>query len=260
MARIKTSELISSIAGMVGDHIYSCWKGQQYIMSKPVTISRPCSPAQSAVTASVTAISRMWYSALTEAQRAGWNEFAQQLGSASDQRGANLGGGTGVLQVIPRDGGVMSGFNSFVKTNVVALMAGFIMASPPVPNAPLGIDAPNAPTDLLFAFYCSLPAQPCRVYLSWTDPIGAPVGSIIRVWTVSLDSGAHRQIVKLVALGETDTDILQVKAALGALINIEDLPGHYHFQIDCISPSGLKSPPSNVITVNVTPTCDACIP
>jgi hypothetical protein len=202
----------------------------------------------------------MWYSTLTEAQRAGWNEFAQQLGSASDKRGPNLGGGGGILQIIPDDGGVMSGYNSFVKTNVVALMTGFLMLSPPVPNAPLGIDAPNAPTELYLFVYCFLPGQPCRIYLRWTDPLGAPENSIIRVWTVSLDAGVHRQIVALVALGDVGVNFTQVKAAQGALINVENLPGHYHFQIDCISPSGLKSPPSNVITVAVTPTCDACVP
>lgn len=260
MARINLSEVLQNIAGSVGEHTFGCWKGINYLRQKAVTISNPCSLAQSSVRAALSALARMWHTDLTAAQRNLWNELAQSLKSAGEQVGPNGNGGAGILQVIPGDGGVMSGFNAFVKLNITALVAGFVFASPPVPDAPIGIDAPDAPTELYLFVYCFLPGQACRVYVRWTDPLVAPVGSIIRVWLVSLDGGVHKQIIDLVALGDLGTNIIQVKAALGATSNIEDLPGHYHFQIDCVSPSGLKSPPSNVITVAVTPTCDACVP
>jgi len=202
----------------------------------------------------------MWYADLTASQRALWNEYAQGLKSASEQVGPNGNGGAGTLQVIPGDGGVMSGFNAFVKVNITAIFAGFPMISPPVPDAPMGIDAPNAPTNLYLHSYCHIGANPCRVILHWDDPVDAPVGSVIRVWTLSLDAGVHRQIVQLWPLATSAPYFILVKAALGAVHNVEDLPGHYHVQIDCVSPNGLKSPPSNVITVEVTPTCDACVP
>ncbi|MBA7564985.1 hypothetical protein ES708_06654 [subsurface metagenome] len=260
MARISLSEILQNIAGSVGEHTFSCWKGINYLRQKAVTISNPCSFAQSSARAAFSVLARMWHAELTAAQRALWNEYAQGLKSASEQVGPNGNGGSGIYQVIPGSGGVMSGFNSFVQVNMTALLTGFPLASPPVPDAPMGIDAPDAPTGLSSPFYCFLPAQSCRIYLQWTDPVVAPVGSIIRLWVVSLDGGVHKQINALVPLGQEDTSLTQVKAALGALSDVEDLPGHYLFQIDCVSPSGLKSPPSNVLTVDVTPTCDACVP
>jgi len=208
----------------------------------------------------MSAIAKMWNADLTEAQQALWNEYAQGLKSAGEQVGPNGNGGAGILQVIPGNGGVMSGFNSFVQVNITALFAGFVFASPPVPDAPLGIDAPNAPTNLSLNVYCHIGANPCRVILDWDDPVVAPLGSIIRVWTLSLDADVHRQIVQLWPLATPAPYFIEVKAALGAVHNVATLPGHYLVQVDCVSPSGLKSPPSNVITVEVTPTCDACIP
>lgn len=258
MARIKLSEILQNIAGSVGEHTFSCWKGVNYLRQKAVTISNPCSLAQSFARMALSALARMWHTDLTAAQRALWNEFAQGLKSGSEQVGPNGNGGSGILQVIPGSGGVMSGFNSFIQANMLALRAGFAFASPPVPDAPIGIDAPNAPTNLTFSQYCSSGIGPCEVYLTWTDPVDAPVNSVIRVWTVSVDANVHRQLTSIIPLAQETVNISSVKVALGGNVLFETMPGHYHFQADCVSPSGLKSPPSNVLTVNVTPTCGAC--
>lgn len=260
MARISLSEVLQNIAGSVGEHTYGCWKGVNYLRQKAVTISNPCSLVQASVRAALSALAKMWHTDLTAAQRALWNELAQGLKSASEQVGPNGNGGAGILQVIPGNGGVMSGFNAFIQANVTALMAGFAYASPPVPDAPMGIDAPNAPTNLAFTQYCNSGVPPCWILVSWDDPVDAPVGSIIRLWALSLDAGVHRQIVLLAALETAGPGFTEIKAAQGAVHNLNDLPGHYHLQVDCVSPQGLKSPPSNVITVEATATCDPCTP
>lgn len=263
MARIKTSEVVQGIAGMAKNHLYSCWKGVGYLMSKPVSLSNPRSLVQQSVRAYTTFLSRAWSRDLTDAQRAGWDELAQQQGSAAVNTAPNLGGGAGSLQVIPRGGKVMSGYNCFIKHNYAALEIGIPPISPPVPDAPLGIDSPPPVTDLEVLLYCRVQVEEaCSFLIRWQEPFSYPVGSVVRVWCRSIDAGVHRQVVFLRPLpfSPLEIDIRHVKIAQGAIAHFEDLPGHYCFQVDVVDTHGQRSPPSNVVCDEATPTCALCIP
>ena len=83
--------------------------------------------------------------------------------------------------------------------------------------------------------------------LEWCDPTDAPVGSKIRIWTLSYDAGVHKQHVATVALGVEKWIPTTVRVAGGREVPIASVPGHYLFQLDCISSNGNQSPPSNTV-------------
>ncbi len=262
MARISLSEILQNIAGSVGEHTYACWKGVNYLRQKAVTISNPCSILQALTRVTLSGLAKAWHTLLTDAQRAAWNEYASSLKSAGEQVGPNGNGGAGCLQVIPDNGGVMSGFNAYVMLNFNAHSINFYAPTGTAFLAPLGIDAPNAPTGLTCGYCFDDPNS--LIGLEWTDPIDAPEDSKIRIWLLSLDSGVHRQLVWFVDLAVEVFGIVSVRIAQGALVPVSSLPGHYLVQIDCVSPRGQKSPPSNVcqttVTVAVPPACGFVIP
>jgi len=250
MARIYFSEIVQAMSGSIQNHVYSAWKGLAYIRNKAISIINPRSADQQDMRARTAAASQRWYSGLTDAQRALWNEYAQGLGSASKQTGPASDGGGGTKQLIPGNGGVMSGYNAYVMANGLAFSGGCLAMDVFEDDAPLGIDAPSAPTDLT-CIYCKANGHSV-IRLTWTDPVTYPPDSRLRIWATSLDGGVHKQLVANVALALETYDIEQVNIALGQLAYVEALPGHYHIQVDAISPEGLKSPPSNICQVEVT--------
>lgn len=251
MARIYLSEVIQNISGSIGNHVYSCWKGLNYIRNKAVSILNPRSVDQANMRAKAGASAQRWYSTLTGAQRDLWNEYAQQQGAAAQQTGPNGNGGAGTKSLIPGNGGVMSGFNAYVMINSLAYSGDTTAMATFVDDAPLGIDAPTAPTTL----GCTWNGATCCPDLTWVDPSEVLVGSRIRIWGVSLDGGAHRQLMTTAPLEDEAASVCQIRAALGAIYNVRDLPGHYHFQIDAIGPNGQKSPPSNICQLTVPAAC-----
>lgn len=244
MARIWLSEVLNDIRGSVKNHVYSVWKGLNYIREKAVSIANPCSLKQEGVRAKTTQSAKRWYTTLTQGQRDLWNEYAEAMAPKE-------GDGGGTKNLIPDNRGVMSGFNAYIMTNGLAFSAGVTTLVTFVDDAPIGIDAPNAPT--LFGSVWNSPT--CCVGLAWTDPLDALVGTMIRVWLVSLDGGAHKQLVATVALEAEVYDLCSVKGALGASFFIRNLPGHYHIQIDAVGPNGQKSPPSNISQITVPADC-----
>lgn len=244
MARIWLSEIANDIRGSIKNHTYSIWKGLNYIRQKAASISNPNSIYQAVIRAKTTACSKRWYATLTQGQRDLWNEYAAALPPKP-------GDGGGTRQVIPDNRGVMSGFNAYVTLNLWAFSALVVDDANFIDDAPIGVDAPNAPTVLL----CAWDVPTCCINLTWTDPIAALVGSKIRIWAVSLDSGAHRQLRSAVALAAEAYALCNLRVALGSLQNVRDLPGHYLIQIDTIGPNGQKSPPSNVCAVTVPAGC-----
>ena len=244
MARIWLSEILNDIRGSVKNHVYSVWKGLNYIREKAVSISNPCSVDQMNIRAKTSAASKRWYTTLTEGQRNLWIEFAEAMSPKE-------GDGGGTKQIIPDNRGVMSGFNAYVMINVWAFSGDITAMGTYIDDAPIGIDAPNAPT----TFACVWDVPTCCPTFTWVDPADALVGTRIRLWGVSLDGGAHKQLMTTFPLEDESGTACQIRAALGAIFNVRDLPGHYHFQLDAIGPNGQKSPPSNVCQVTVPAAC-----
>jgi len=244
MARIWLSEMLNDIRGSIKNHVYSVWKGLNYIREKAVTIANPNSIVQANIRAKTTQTSKRWYDILTALQRSLWQEYAEALAPKAGDAG-------GTKNLIPDNGGVMSGYNAYVMLNLLAYSADVIDMVTFIDDAPIGITPPNAPTTLA----CVWHEPTCCINLTWVDPLDALVGTKIRVWAVSLDGGAHKQMRAPVALAAESYPLCNLRGALGATFNVRDLPGHYHIQVDAVGPNGQKSPPSNICQVTVPAGC-----
>lgn len=244
MARIWLSEVLNDIRGSVKNHVYSVWKGLNYLREKAVTIANPNSADQTNIRAKTTQVSKRWYDTLTQVQRDLWAEYAEALTPREGDAG-------GVRNLIPDNGGVMSGYNAYIMLNLLAYSAGVTTLITFIDDAPIGITPPNAPTLLSGAW--DVPT--CCITVAWTDPVGALVGTMIRVWAYSGNGGAHKQLVGTVALAAETYALCSIKGALGANFNVRDLPGHYLIQIDAVGPNGQKSPPTRVGYLDVPAGC-----
>ncbi|MBA7564989.1 hypothetical protein ES708_06658 [subsurface metagenome] len=142
MAVIKKGEHIQDIRGGSKNHVYSDWRGRGYVRSKAINPSNPRSSAQAALRSSMPRYSHLWSKTLTEAQRALWNEYAQSEGKIKGSRSM-------ARQIIPPPGVIGSGFNMFVRNNILLQTAGLqvppaYLATPPTPADP----ASSSPLDL----------------------------------------------------------------------------------------------------------------
>lgn len=261
MARMVLGPLIESISNSIGATIISSWKGVTYARRKGAMMSNPCSEEQAKIRTRISAASKRWAGALTPVQRAGWESYAKGIGSASKSKDYDK---SGTRVIIPDNRKVMSGFNAYLLLNCLAFSAETKAAGQWEDSAPNGISPPNPPTNLTcVCCHCRVPPQN-MAQLIWVAPVDPPAGSRIRIWTMSLDSGVHRQLVSTSILAPWRRLVEEVTGAHGHTYKIDDLPGHYLFQIDCVSPHGLKSPPSNLCQVeipnyDVTP-CPLCPP
>jgi len=246
MARIWLSEILNDIRGSVKNHVYSVWKGLNYIREKAVSIANPSSIDQANMRAKTSATSKRWYSTLTVNQRALWNEYAEALAPIEGDAG-------GTKNIIPQSRNVMSGYNAYIMLNCLGYSADAIAMGGFVDDAPIGQDPPNQCTNLVATWN----GATCEIDLTWVDPIDIHGATGIRIWLVSLDAGVHKQIVLTAVPASQAASIGAVKVANGAPQNIEDLPGHYHIQIDAVGPFGQKGPPSitvqPIVPANCTP-------
>lgn len=261
MVRMVLGPLIESISNSIGATIISTWKGVTYARRKGASPSNPVSEAQANIRARISAASKRWAGVLTGAQRAGWESYAQGLGSAADSKDYDK---TGIRVIIPDNRKVMSGINAYLLLNCLSFSAGAKLMTQWTDDAPNGIDPPNPPTNLTCEC-CSalLPKHNC-VRWTWDDPVNTVGGERIRLWGVSHQGGAHRQVIYNVPLGWEDLALCDVKGAHGQTFKFDQLPGMYLFQIDCVSADGQKSPPSNICQLNL-PTyaddpCPGCPP
>ncbi len=202
MARIWLSEIANDIRGSIKNHTYSIWKGLNYIREKAASISNPCSFFQQRIRAKTTATSKRWYVTLTQGQRDLWNEYASNLPPKE-------GDGGGMLQVIPDNRGVMSGYNAYIMINLLATSANVTGGEAFIDDAPIGIDAPSAPLGLTGEWN----GATCCIDIAWSDPAEALVGSKIRVWFVSTDAGVHKQTLLGIALAVEVANICTVRIA-----------------------------------------------
>lgn len=239
MARIKLGPIVTDIRGRVKDMIFSIWKtGVHYIRSSAAIINNPESANQALIRDFMALAAKAWYDTLTDVQRANWNEFAAGLTPQEGDAG-------GILNLIPQNRGVMSGFNAYAMCRTMVRKCGIALPGT-FNDSPLGQTPPSAVTGLTATWNTP------NIDLTWVDPITVIEDSMIRIWIRSHENICHRQLwycFALLALGASPSHF---RGANGAQIAFVDAPGHYLFQADCIQPNGLKSPPSLTVEEEVT--------
>lgn len=238
MARIKLGALISDIRGAIKEQVFSIWKtGVHYVRSKAGIISNPQSRYQDVIRQAMTVASKEWFDTLTVQQRDNWNEFASGLTPKE-------GGGGGILNIIPQNRGIMSGFNAYCMAWAMVERCGLIHPGT-FADSPLGATPPEAPVLTAVSHLAG------TVTIDWDDPDIVEAGAEIRIWTRSRQNICHRQMRTCVALALGTFDNTSFRGANGATILYVNAPGHYLFQLDCIQLNGLKSPPSETREVIV---------
>lgn len=237
-ARIKLGPNIVDIRGRIKNVIYSIWKnGVHYCRTAAAIISNPESAKQAQVRELMTLASKRWYDDLTEQQRANWSEYAAGLEPQEGDAG-------GILNIIPQNRGVMSGFNAYCMAYVLVRKCAITLPGA-FDDAPLGQTPPDAPTGLSIGYI-----DP-NVTIEWVDPVTVTEDSKVRIWLRSHENIAHRQHKGSAALAVQLDAINSFRGAQGADIQFNQAPGHYLFQMDTVQPNGLKSNPSNTIEVTV---------
>lgn len=234
MARIKLGVILNDIRGSVGNYTYSIWKaGVQVLRSKASVISNPESAQQAKFRCNMAVMAAAW-SALTVAQQAEWQDFA-------DTKPGFGNGDGGIRNLIKGNGGVMSGWNAFVLSN--QWLKSCALAQ--VTAAPLGVASPGAPTNVAAAWSVN------KIHVTWTDPAGIIAGDKIRVWITSRNGLIHKQICRIVADAVAQEDIVSFEGAGGVTVDTVDYPGDYIIQLDCVTQTGVKSGPSAAVDVTV---------
>jgi hypothetical protein len=236
MAKIKLASPVSDVRGAIGQDVYSNWRGISYIRRKALSISNPNSLFQERVRAAFTDLSKLWLSTLTDAQRAGWEEFAQQLGSASKHESE-----TSRKDIVPALGTTLSGKNAYIALNVQLARSDIAR----VDDAPLGINAPGQPQGVSVAY---TPGPPKKLTLTWTDPTDLEVGGKVSVWGES-PGMFHRQIVATVDKAVQTLEVLAMRGAAGASLAI--VSGLYRFQIVAWDTHGHRSASSQLVAYNI---------
>ncbi len=237
MAKIVLSDLLNDIRGSIGAHVYSTWKGTHYIREKAASISNPNSPSQEGVRLSLSIAAGRWTSALSVAQRVGWDELAQRWGSAAKENTSK-----GYKDLIPDIGRNMSGYNAFVRAAVMNSKMGM----PVVDDAPLGIDMPKPPTGVSIT-----PDGPPITALSvaWTDPADIAEGDHVCIW-VEVVGLAHKQLLKTNDPAATPYGITNVRGANGDNIGIPI--GIYRVQLATYNSVGMRSAGGVIVEYNKT--------
>lgn len=239
MARIKLGPIVTDIRGTVKEMCFSVWKtGVHYVRSLAAIISNPESALQGQIRDLMALASKRWYDTLTLVQRANWNEFAAGLTPQEGDMG-------GILNIIPQNRGVMSGFNAYSMCYTMVRRCAIVLPGT-FDNAPLGQTPPSAVLNLAGSQVDD------TVEITFADPTTVIEDSKVRIWMRDHEGVAHRQLLSCKALGASPAAFTQFRGAQGGYILFANAPGHYLFQADCIQPNGLKGPPSNTIEVVVT--------
>lgn len=248
MARITPSALVDDIKGSVGGVTFSSWKGLSYVKAKAKSVRNPATQDQVAVRNAMTFFSRRYYDDLTDAQRAEWDQYAQEVAGA--ERSDQVQGGFG-SRVVPQRQWQRSGYNWFVAINVGLVTAlGVDHYAAPIDDAPLG---QTPPSQLVFT---DLTYDNTTGKFSWSaiapQDFGHATSVRMRVWVLPNFGYARIQLqgtldTEGAALGPADLDALIIqRTTLTA-----PLPdGLYAFQLDCVGiQNGLVSPPSEIVKV-----------
>jgi hypothetical protein len=237
MAKVKFSALIQDIRGSFGNGVFSNLRGQAYLRRKSKTVANPQTASQKSVRDILTSLSRQWYQVLDATQRASWSELAAIRSTAAKAEKQ-----TGTKGLMKSSKAVESGINCFIGVNAILATQG----QGPLLTAPLGADAPSAPTGLA-AVYSASPAP--HITLEWTDPADLAANGNIFVWAKSSHFFKASRLQTAVSKAEETAEITQMKGKGGVLLDI--CPDNYFFQVQAQNPTGLKSPGSAIVSVNV---------
>lgn len=239
---------MDDIKGSVGGVTFSSWKGLTYVKAKAKSVRNPATNDQVTVRNAMTYFSRRYFDDLTDAQRAAWDQYAQEVASA--ERSDQVQGGFGA-RVVPKRQFQRSGYNWYIAINVrLVKELGAAHYAAPIDDAPIGQTPPSQP------FLSSVTYDPAT-------------GKFVLTGVGSIDFG-HATSVKYVVwvlpnwgyartqrqyqgdspggvLGPVDIDSLEIQRATLGL----PLPdGNYAFQMDAVGmQNGLVSPPSEIIKV-----------
>lgn len=248
MARITPSALIDDIKGSIGGVTFSSWKGMSYVKAKAKSVRNPATADQVLIRNGMTFFSRRFYDDLSDAQRAAWDQYAQEVAGA--ERSDQVQGGFG-SRVVPQRQFQRSGYNWFIAINVgmVALL-GAVHFAAPFDDAPLGQTPPSNLTGLVVTY------DEVNGNFGWggfaPGDFGHATTVRVRLWVLPNFAYArvqdhHDAAVEGVEFGpKAFTEMAIQRAVLSA-----PLPdGLYAFQADAIGlENGLYSPPSAIVKV-----------
>ena len=166
------------------------WKGMLVLRHTPIVRQDDViSPVMAARRSQMTEITRRWTSVLTELQRAKWEALAKMLGSAYTQEKHLTTGQAG--HIIPRQGVLMSGFNVYVRSNMLLASSGMTY---PRDEAPFSTSIPPAPS----LKYAGIETSPDGETGLAIDIEGLNMGifkyeKVMRIWLKVLAYGVERK-------------------------------------------------------------------
>lgn len=163
--------------------VITSWKGILVYKKKAGSITS-MSAAQIAIRNQVKQLSKDWFNVLTDAQRQAWNIYAKSKENLKhwDWIMSSTAG------VIPKKKNIMSGFNAYISSNIMADSVNF---NPDRENPP-DTEKVSPPTITLLTY----PDPPDTAHVEWTDPIfiTTPTQTRVRLWA-EVKGKAHKQLV-----------------------------------------------------------------
>jgi hypothetical protein len=232
------------------------WKGRIAARALPKKIDQIKSDDRSDINTLLARLSPRWQRDLTKADRDRWEIYANLLGSAIDADKQDLARGS--HNVIRSRMPLMSGFNAYVMSNMLALSAGL-----PYPKdiAPLGDPKPSPPSGIGLSYAAG------TATVTWTDPVLVTTPPIaekkVRVFAqIQIGKKIHTQIVGLLDIptpATLDFTTMRGGGAFGSPIcSIGDMTaGLLRVQLDTVTAvttvrGCLASPPSTVVEIPIT--------
>lgn len=137
------------------------WKGLQVFRNETKKIQQVKSEARSLINSLVPELTSRWFEVLTQEQRFAWDQFAGMLNSAAKEDSDRQG--NGAKNIIPSRRKLMSGFNAYLRSNLLGASRG---ATIPRDRAPLDVVCPTPPLNVSVTY---TPATGI-VEVTWSDP------------------------------------------------------------------------------------------
>lgn len=232
MARgIDITKLFGRTPAITETAVITVWKGLTVLRKKPTTIIS-MSAAQIQIRNALKAFSKDWFGLLTDTERSSWNLYAK---SKEDLAHWNYIMSS-TIGVIPKKKNIMSGFNAFISSNMLADSVNF---PHPRKTAPT-IEKLSSPLIISISY----PDPPDVCNITWSDPI-TPTGATnkkVRVWAEVLGK-AHKQIVSIKNFGVNSLTFTTMKSINGITKTLHNLePGTLRIQMDTIAAKPNEGP------------------
>ncbi len=140
---VKVGPIFSGKLKLFDKMIGFNWKGLQVFRSEAGNISQIPSNPSKIIKSKATELASRWYIGLTQTQRDAWDVYAQQLNSAAKEISNRIG--NGAKNITRSKTKLMSGFNAYIGSNLVAFTRGLTIPkdeapiSTPIPTPPLNV-------------------------------------------------------------------------------------------------------------------------